>query len=196
MKVTHHLVYAFCSMSIWFSDSALFLSVFRLFSLCVYLRGPKWNLSAFKGIELHVQTLKWNMFSVCRCVYTAEDWLRFCGDSVSRSVEKNTRLFPFSLNTSTSNRKVDQTLKTHQHSTNPVCLRSKPSGWTLTLPTVLLNDSHPLMDCSNPTILQFLLSRHPEIQIQCTNSAALSYAKLCYDGRVLLCQCEGVQISN
>lgn len=119
--------------------------------------------------ELNYMCRLWNEIWF-RCVYTAGVWLRFCGDSVSRSVEKNTRLFPFSPNTLTSNRKVDQTLKTHQQSMNPVRLRSKPSGWTLTLPTVLLYDSHPLTDSSNPTILQLLLSRHTEIKQTATNS--------------------------
>jgi len=102
--------------------------------------------------ELNYMCRLWN--EICfRCVYTAGVWLRFCGDSVSRSVEKkHTALSIFSKHFNFKQKgrpNLKDTSAFHELSVSAVKalgmntnITYSPSEWL----------THPHMDCSNPTI--------------------------------------------
>lgn len=159
MKITHHLVYAFSSMSIWFSDSPLFLSVFRLFSLSLFI------LEVHSEICQHLRELNymcrlWNEIC-CRCVYTAGLWLRFCGDSVSRSVEKkHTALSIFSKHFNFKKKgrpNLKDTSAFHELCASAVKALGMNTNITYS-PSEWLTSTHGLFQSHNPSV--FAIKKH------------------------------------
>lgn len=144
-------------------------------------------MSAFKGIELHMQTLKWIMILLCvygRGLVKLLWWL-----CVSLCGKKHTALSIFSKQKGRPNLKDTSASAFHE----PCASAVKTLGWTLTLPSVLLNDSHPLTDRSNPTILQLLLSGHTEIK-QTIHISKMFWMCMCFWKELLPAYCTALFI--
>lgn len=130
--------------------------------------------------ELNYMCRLWN--EICfRCVYTAGVWLRFCGDSVSRSVEKkHTALSIFSKHFNFKQKgrpNLKDTSAFHELCASAVKALGMNTNITYS-PSEWLTSTHGLFQSHNPSV--FAIKKH---WIKCLHFlkkmwAVLFYAKL------------------